>query len=96
MFTELHDVEGLLPEGESCDEASDEEWDEENASNVLVETRPLRMDIIWQNGVQAESLRPLNFSVQYIKEVKGRVDQRRPKRPELILVSVAWSNWIGR
>ena len=91
MFTELHDVEGLLPEGESCDEASDEEWDEENASNVLVETRPLRMDIILQNGVQAESLRPLNFSVfvQYCKEVKGRVDHRRPKRPELIPVSVA-------
>ena len=34
--------EDLLPEGESCEEASEEESDEENNSNVLVEARPLR------------------------------------------------------
>lgn len=42
LLSELHDVEDLLPEGESCEEASDEEMDEENNSNVLVEARPLR------------------------------------------------------
>ena len=82
----------LLPESESCDEASDEESDEENASNLLVETTPLP-SLIWQNGVQAESLRPLNLwvIVQYCKEVKGRVahEPRRPTRPGLIPVSEA-------
>lgn len=38
---ELHDIEDLLPEGESCDEVSDEESEEENASNLLIETTPL-------------------------------------------------------
>ena len=40
LLSELHDVEDLLPEGESC-EASEEEFDEERNSNVLVEARPL-------------------------------------------------------
>ena len=42
LLSELKDVEDLLPEGESCDEASDKESDKENASNLLVETTPLR------------------------------------------------------
>ena len=41
MLTGLQDVEGLLPEGEGCEEASKEESDEERNSNVLVEARPL-------------------------------------------------------
>ena len=66
--------------------------DEENASNILVEIRPLRtlefgfinrVDNVHrkgsevQRGVQAESLRPINVVfVQCIREVKGRADQR--------------------
>ena len=42
LLSELHDVEDLLPEGEGCDEASEEESDKESNSNLLVEARPLR------------------------------------------------------
>ena len=35
-------IEDLLPEGEGCEEASENELDEESNSNVLVEARPLR------------------------------------------------------
>ena len=41
-LSELHDFEDLLPEGEDCEEASENESDEESNSNVLVEARPLR------------------------------------------------------
>ena len=41
LLSELHDVEGLLPEGEGCEEASEEESDGERNSNILVEARPL-------------------------------------------------------
>ena len=41
LSSELHDVEDLLPEGEGCEEASEEESDEERTSNALVEARPL-------------------------------------------------------
>ena len=41
LLSELHHVEGLLPEGEGCEEASEEESDGERNSNVLVEARPL-------------------------------------------------------
>ena len=41
-LSELHDFEDLLPEGEGCEEASENESDEESNSNVLVEARPLR------------------------------------------------------
>ena len=59
LLSELHDVEDLLPEGEGCEEASEEESDEELNSNVLVEARPL--GTMWQNGVQAKSLGPLTL-----------------------------------
>ena len=36
LLSELHNVEDLLPEGEGCEEASEEESDEERNSNVLV------------------------------------------------------------
>ena len=41
LLSELHVVEDLLPEGEGCEEASEEESNEERNSNVLVEARPL-------------------------------------------------------
>ena len=41
LLSELHDVEDLLPEGESCEEASEEKSNEGRNSNVLVEARPL-------------------------------------------------------
>ena len=45
MLSELHHVKDLIPEGERCDEASEEELDEESNSNVLVEaTLPLCLD----------------------------------------------------
>ena len=63
LLSELHDVEDLLPECEGCEEASEEESDEERNSNVLVEARLLGTVIMWQNGVQAESLGPLTLWV---------------------------------
>ena len=63
LLSELHHVEDLLRECEGCEEASEEELDEERNSNVLVEARPLGTVIMWQNGVQAESLGPLTLWV---------------------------------
>ena len=59
LLSELHNVEDILPEGEGCEEASEEESDEERNSNVWLK-QTLR-DIMWQNGVQAESLGPLTL-----------------------------------
>ena len=41
LLSELHDIEDLLPEGEGCEEACEEESDEERSSNVLAEARTL-------------------------------------------------------
>ena len=40
LLSELHDVEDLLPEGEACEEASEEESDEERNSNVWLKQDP--------------------------------------------------------
>ena len=40
LLSELHDVEDLLPEGEGCEEASEEESDEERNSNVWLKQDP--------------------------------------------------------
>ena len=42
LLSDLHDVVDLLPEGESCEETSNQESEEENATQVSTETRPVR------------------------------------------------------